>query len=96
MTFISIPWDLKILYGLIADTTKLPFAQKTPRRAYLMLFSIIQASLLLLVALIKFDLNTMQYLFFAIAICGAFNDALIDGITCVMQRKDPENGANDL
>ena len=44
------PWDFKILYGIIADTVRLPCipsAYKAPRRAYLMLFAFIQFCVLL-------------------------------------------------
>ena len=46
MAFIMFPWDFKILYGIISDTVKLPFSnsfQRAPRRAYIMIFAIVQS-----------------------------------------------------
>ena len=37
-----------------------------------------------------------MYLCFIISLSGAFMDVVIDGICCVQQRLDPQNGAQDL
>ena len=44
MAFIMLPWDFKILYGILADTVKLPFFstfKRAPRRAYILIFAFI-------------------------------------------------------
>ena len=40
LTFITLPWDFKILYGIICDTMALPCFKKSPRRGYLIFHSI--------------------------------------------------------
>ena len=100
MTFVLIAWDFKILFGIITDTVKLPLGatfNKAPRRGYIMLLAFIQAVCLLVAAFYKFeDKMYFFWLFFTVAFCSCFMDVVIDGICCIMQRKDPVNGAHDL
>ena len=42
MMFIFLPWDFKILYGIICDTLVIPCFEKTPKRGYIILLSTIQ------------------------------------------------------
>lgn len=86
MAFIALPWDFKILYGIITDTVRLPFFEsfvRAPRRAYIMLFALLQAVLYYLSGFIDLDKHTLTMIFFACSLCGAYMDAVIDGITCV-------------
>ena len=42
MALVMTPWDFKVIYGIIADTVRLPCFDTflaAPRRAYLMLFA---------------------------------------------------------
>ena len=39
--FIILPWDFKVFYGITCDTIKLPFYSDSPKKGYLMLFSVI-------------------------------------------------------
>lgn len=95
--FIFLPWDFKILYGIICDTVVLPYFSKSPKRGYIILLSSIQLLCLGLSALIIFDSpEPLKYIFFTNALCIAFVDVVIDGMNCIQQRKDPVNGAEDL
>ena len=41
------PWDFKVAYGIIGDTIKIPFFFKdSPKRGYIVICSLIQATLL--------------------------------------------------
>ena len=54
MAFIGLPWDFKILYGVITDTVRLPCFEsfvRAPRRAYIMLFAFLQAIFLIFAGL---------------------------------------------
>ena len=84
MAFIMFPWDFKILYGIICDTVKLPGLSQAPRRGYLLIFSLIQTTILFSSGTYEFkDVKTLAYMFFLSSLCGAFMDCVIDGITCV-------------
>jgi hypothetical protein len=82
--FIVFPWDFKILYGIICDTIKLPYFSKSPKRGYIILFAIIQFSVLFASASIVFDnYKTLELMFFIASFCGAFMDVVIDGLTTI-------------
>ena len=92
--FIMFPWDFKILYGIICDTIKLPFFSQSPKRGYIILFAAIQCSVLFASASTVFEnYETLELMFFIASMCGAFMDVVIDGLTTIQQRKDPDNGA---
>jgi len=95
--FIIFPWDFKIFYGIICDTIMLPGFRNGPKRGYLIIFSTIQCTFLLMAGLFEFSsANTLVNIFFMCSLCGAFMDCVIDGVTCIQQRNDPLNGAQDL
>lgn len=100
MTFVSIPWDYKVIYGVICDSVKIKCVRSfkmAPRRGYLLIFSAIQACCLLLSGIFHFqNYHVLMWLFFTCSLCGAFMDTVIDGICCVQQRRDPKLGAQDL
>jgi hypothetical protein len=78
------PWDFKILYGVICDTLSLPKFEKSPKRGYILLFSIIQFVSLFLSGAYVFEKSvTLINMFFISSLAGAFMDVVIDGITCM-------------
>lgn len=97
MAFILTPWEFKFFYGIICDTVRIPLVksfQIAPRRGYILIFSILQFSCLMVSGLAVFkDYSVLMWLFWVNSLCGAFMDVVIDGITCVEQRKDPKFGA---
>ena len=93
-TFIALPWDFKILYGILADTCKLPFMTTGSKRGYLVIFAFIEFLALFTCGYFKItESQTLIWLLFTASLCNAFLDSLIDGITCIQQRKDPVSGA---
>ena len=97
MAVIIIPWDFKILYGIICDTIVMPCFKKGPRRGWLIIFSLIQTIFLMCAGTYQWkSSSTLVWIFIICSLCGAFMDSVIDGITCVQQRKDHKYGAQDL
>ena len=41
MALVMFPWDFKVVYGIICDTTNLPFFKESPKKGYLLMFSFI-------------------------------------------------------
>ena len=93
----NLPWNCKIIFGVICDTVRLPISNsfiEAPRRGYLLIFSIIEVICLLTAVFVEFeDHRVLVGLFFIVSLCMAFSDTVIDGICCVQQRRDPERGA---
>ena len=84
MTFITTPWDVKILYGIISDTVKLPFFAEAPKKGYIILFSLINVICLACNGLITYESSKpLMMIFFVSNVCGAFTDCVIDGITTI-------------
>ena len=82
--FMLFPWDFKILYGVICDTLSLPGFSKSPKRGYILLFSIVQFICLFMSGAYVFESSvTLVNLFFVSSLAGAFMDVVIDGITCM-------------
>ena len=82
--FIILPWDFKIFYGIMSDTVPLPYFRSSPKKGYLIIFSTVQFSCLLLAAMIDFpSASYLIYIFFTCSLCGAFMDVVIDGLTCI-------------
>ena len=84
MTFIYLPWDFKIIYGIMADTVRPPGFSTSPRRGYLVYMSLLQEILLISVGLFKFKTaGWVVNLIMVSNISSAFLDAVINGICCV-------------
>jgi hypothetical protein len=95
--FVLLPWDFKILYGITCDTIALPGFKDAPKKGYLILFSTIQCFCLFWAGIYQFESwYSIPPLFFMCSLCGAFMDVVIDGLSCILQRNDPVNGASDL
>jgi hypothetical protein len=41
MTIATLPWDFKLLYGIMVDTVSPPGFKESPKKGYLMVFSVI-------------------------------------------------------
>jgi hypothetical protein len=92
-----IPWEFKLLYGIICDTVLLPGYERSPKKGYMICMGVLQSIALLFVASIEFNnYLVFMYLITLVSFCGAFMDVVIDGIMTVQQRRDSENGAADL
>jgi len=92
-----IPWEFKLLYGIICDTVLLPGYERSPKKGYMICMGVLQSIALLFVASIEFNnYLVFMYLITLVSFRGAFMDVVIDGIMTVQQRRDSENGAADL
>lgn len=100
MAFVNTPSNFKILYGVLCDIVRIPFIKSfalAPRRGWILIFSTIQLACLLTVGLSDFkSYKVLMWLYWINYLCVSFNNVVIDGITCVQQRKDPKFGAADL
>lgn len=95
--FVYMPWDLRIVWGITCDTVKIPGFNSCPKRGYILINSAIMTALLLLRIFTEFEsANSLQYCLFFINLTMCFCDAVADGMICIEQRSDPENGAQDL
>lgn len=97
LAFITLPWNLKIFYGIVSDTIPVPFFKGASKKGYLFVFSVVQTICLLLAAIVDFESSeVLLYIFFICSLCGAFMDVVIYGVACIQQRKDLKYGAQDL
>ena len=95
--WILFPWNFKILYGIVSDTASFSCFEGGSKRVLLITFSFVQLVSLVLICLFNFESSqTLLYLIVCCSLCGAFLDVVIDGITCVEQRKDLKYGSQDL
>ena len=79
-----LPWELKLLYGVICDTVLLPGYEGSPKKGYMILMGVIQTISLLLIASIEFQhYQAYMALIFLVSLSGAFMDVVIDGIMTV-------------
>ena len=75
---------MKIFYGIICDTVKLPGFGSGPKRGYILVFAVVQVIVLTTSGIVEFDSKyTLINMFFVASLCGAFMDCVIDGINCV-------------
>jgi MFS family permease len=92
-----LPWDFKIIYGIITDTIILPKFEQSPKRGYIIIWGAIQTVALLLLAFFELDsYKIFCVLIFTVSLSGAFMDVVIDGLTTIQQRRDPISGSEDL
>ena len=83
-TISGLPWEFKLLYGIICDTVLLPGYEKSPKKGYLICMGVIQTIALLFIASIEFEnYITLMYLITLVSLVGAFMDVVIDGIMTV-------------
>lgn len=84
MLLIFTPWDFKIYFGIIADTVKIPGFKKQSKKAYLMLFTMLECIVLLIAASVKFESYlSLLKIFFVVGLCSGFNDVIVDGLNCI-------------
>jgi len=99
-SIISLPWSIKLLYGLVADN--FPICGST-RKAYLLLSGLISFLSLLPLVFHPDPTNTFLKSPKVITACltlngmaGAFVDVIIDALMVQQSRKDPIYGSEDL
>lgn len=88
---ITLPWSLKILYGLISDNVKLCGLKRKP---YLIIFAFVQfLSMLLIFLLEPDDPLVVVLLLFTASLSMAFSNVVVDAILVVQARRDSDLGS---
>ena len=73
---ISLPFTLKLLYGLIADSVQICGSRK---RAFFVIFGLIEIGAVLLMFLVRFKKpDPIAYLMFTVNFCCSFLDLIVD------------------
>ena len=91
---ISLPWSLKLIYGLITDNVKIFGLNRKP---YLIFFAFIQFLMMFILYYWDHD-NPMEvtlYLMTA-SLSMAFSNVVIDAVLVIQARNDHELGSQDL
>jgi len=93
-SLITLPWSLKIFYGLITDNVPLCGLKRKP---YLIFFAFLQ--FVMMFALFSYDMESsivVTALLFTASFSMAFSNVTIDAVLVVQSRKDPYLGSQDL
>jgi MFS-type transporter involved in bile tolerance (Atg22 family) len=91
---ISLPWSLKLFYGLITDNVKIFGLRRKP---YLIFFGFLQFVVMVVLFYKELDnaLEVTLYLMIA-SFSMAFSNVVVDAILVIQARKDPYLGSQDL
>lgn len=91
---ISLPWSLKLFYGLITDNVKIFGLRRKP---YLIFFGFLQFIVMSILFWYDHDsaLEVTLYLMVA-SLSMAFSNVVVDAILVIQSRKDPFLGSQDL
>ena len=94
MVIVTLPWSLKLLYGLISDNVIIFGSRK---RSFIILGSLIQLIALQLLFWSPFKgAGPIAYLSMFVNLSQAFMDLIVDSIMVVQQRRDLRNGSEVL
>ena len=81
MSFIALPWSIKILYGLISDNFPICGSR---RKSYLLIAALMQfLSMVVLTLYSTSDLNTAVACLFASNLSVAFADVIVDSLMVI-------------
>jgi len=94
MSIISIPWSIKILYGLISDNVPIMGSR---RKSYVVLMGLIEFTALASIFFFRIShAFSVAILLCISSLCLAFVNVVVDAIMCIQSRKDPNHGSQDL
>ena len=94
IAIIWIPWSIKLLYGVIADT--IPVCG-TRKKGWLLIIAVIQfISLLLLATLHNISIGVFLLLQLLVNSSAAFGDVIVDALMVMQAKRDPEQGSQEL
>lgn len=94
MAILSVPWSIKILYGIISDTVPICGSK---RRSYVIIMGMVQCLSLFYIYMMKIQHNqTVTVLLSISSMCLAFTNVMVDAIICIQARKDPTHGTQNL
>ena len=97
LAYILFPWNFKIFYGIISDTMAIPGTSKAKNKGYLIFFSVVQLIALLFISFKDYESSdSLLFLLIIVSFSGAFLDVVVDGVSCIQQRRDLKYGSQDL
>ena len=90
-TIIWVPWQLKFVYGIIADSFSICGSRK---RAWILLWGVVQILSLSIAATVKIEsVEVFMWLILANSVAGGFMDVVVDSLMVQQARKDPKQGS---
>jgi len=97
-SFISIPWTIKIVYGLVSDNFPICGSH---RRAYIILGALMQLVFMTLMALNCLEQFDQGPAFATVCLTMgsmsvAMSDVIIDSLMVIQSRQFPKDGAEEL
>ena len=94
MALIWVPWAIKLLYGITADSIPIFSSRK---RNWLILMGLIEVLGLIMSATIHFsDVTYFVVIQMIIATSGAFMDVIADALMVMQAKRDPDQGSQEL
>jgi hypothetical protein len=95
MSIITLPWGIKILYGLISDNVTLC---GTKRKSYILIMGLLQflCCNILFVAHSSVDIFYITAILTVVSFAEAFTNVASDALMVIQSRIDPENGSQNL
>jgi len=94
MSVVSLPWSLKIIYGIIADNIPICGSR---RKSYIIINGILQYLSMFVLALGLLEgAVPITCTLVLNSISGAFIDVVVDALMVVQSRLDPEKGSENL
>ena len=93
-SLITLPWSLKVIYGLISDNVRLCGLKRKP---YLIFFALVQFATMLTIFLLETDdALVIVMLLLTASLSMAFSNVVVDAILVVQARRDGDLGSQDL
>ena len=91
LAIIWIPWGIKFMYGITADSIPILGSRK---KSWIIIMAIIQVLGLVLAASVRFE-SVKLFLFIQILIstATAFMDVIVDALMVMQAKRDPELGS---
>lgn len=89
-----LPWSVKVLWGIIADTVQVCGSRK---KSWLIINGFIQFSVLMILASVRIKSASFATALLTLVLAtGAFMDVIVDALMVIQAKRDPENGSQEL
>jgi len=94
ITLIWLPWSLKFLYGVTADSVPVFGSRK---KGWIIIWGLIQTVLLMVTALVYIEsIQVFVALIHIVQVAGCFMDVIVDSLMVMQARRDPQLGSQEL
>mmetsp|Transcript_33788 Transcript_33788/g.45465 ORF Transcript_33788/g.45465 Transcript_33788/m.45465 type:complete len:94 (+) Transcript_33788:270-551(+) len=91
---IFLPWSIKVLWGIIADTIYICGSRK---KAWLIITGFLQFSVLMVLSCARIDSPSYATALITLVMASeAFMDVIVDSLMVIQAKRDPENGSQEL